>query len=347
MKQAAIIDNYISGAEVYELTERRVICRYADDKYRDSKGNGGYAKNAFYHSHGTICASILAEYLPAAVQIHALSVSNKKGEIEMDHVCAALRWCRENNMDYISMSIGTETWGNTEKLAYETKKLHEAGVRLFCACSNSGVLSFPSAFPWVTGVAYSENLCGIAECRESLSGVNLIAGYFPSDVLKQVEKEDAVYAKRSSSMAVPYILSYCVRKEFSHKMVQLEDDSVLWRSEIRLPKQINTDIDAPVVKLIGSHEANRGLVLFFQKAGYRTGVVTNCKEEGNLWSGIIRVRNGYEMERAVRILAGADIVFLDMEQEDCLDETMSDAVFETDLYTAEEAYKAIRKMFEV
>lgn len=50
------------------------------------------------------------------------SCPGDEGRPSLDGVCTALETCLENRADYISMSIGSENWLETSKLAASTNK---------------------------------------------------------------------------------------------------------------------------------------------------------------------------------------------------------------------------------
>lgn len=84
-------------------------------------------------------------------KISILKVTSSNGETSFDDVLKALKWCENNNINIVSMSLATSQ--NNKKLHSEIEKLSNLGVHIFSSVSNtSGYLSYPAEYKEVIGV---------------------------------------------------------------------------------------------------------------------------------------------------------------------------------------------------
>jgi subtilisin len=101
------------------------------------------------HSHGTHCAGIIAARNNAIgvvgvaplASLYAVKVLSDTGSGQTSWILAGMAWARQNRMNVVSMSLGSESCQST---AYTNAiaQLNAAGVTVVCAAGNSGGKNF-------------------------------------------------------------------------------------------------------------------------------------------------------------------------------------------------------------
>lgn len=85
------------------------------------------------------------------VRISILKVTTSNGKTSFDDVIKALKWCENNNVNIVSMSLATSQ--NNKDMYSEIKKMSNLGIHIFSAVSNtSGYLSYPDEYKEVIGI---------------------------------------------------------------------------------------------------------------------------------------------------------------------------------------------------
>lgn len=111
--------------------------------------------------HGTICAQIIEKYTDEPPQFYSLCVfDNEEMKTSCDTLISALRWCYDNKIPLIHMSIGSRCAADFEKIRLETQKLIAAGQIIVAAVSNAGQYTVPAQLSGVIGVIADEHLSG-------------------------------------------------------------------------------------------------------------------------------------------------------------------------------------------
>ena len=124
----------------------------------------GIVKNrtpALAFNHATICFKIIQNYahtLFDAVSIKILDDDTHRAN--KDALIAAFRWCMENDIQLIHMSIGTTEPHDGEAIREMIGRLVEQGIVIVAANSNKGVQTYP---------AYDNRVIGV-ECDDMLEG---------------------------------------------------------------------------------------------------------------------------------------------------------------------------------
>ena len=122
----------------------------------------GIVKNrtpALAFNHATICFKIIQNYahtLFDAVSIKILDDDTHRAN--KDALIAAFRWCMENDIQLIHMSIGTTEPHDGEAIREMIGRLVEQGIVIVAANSNKGVQTYP---------AYDNRVIGV-ECDDML-----------------------------------------------------------------------------------------------------------------------------------------------------------------------------------
>lgn len=99
--------------------------------------------------HGTIVADLIQAYC-ADVKIGSIKIINENNECSNDYLITALRWCNDNEVKWIHMSVGTSNW----KAAFELEKTisYLRNSNFIAARSNKGELTFPADIPNVWAI---------------------------------------------------------------------------------------------------------------------------------------------------------------------------------------------------
>lgn len=295
-----VIDNWISPTSLHEKTGRNIrVMQIQDGKCIPQTDTGSS------NSHGTICASILAEALPEHIHLTGYSCLGDDGRPSLDGVCMALEICLGKRPAYISMSIGSENWLETEELAELTKKLAGAGTHIFAACANKGHIAFPAAYPWVLGVRYEAGISGLYREENSPIGCNIVVGDFSSCVLDKMAEENPFFECRTNSMATPYALEKIVSEA-----VPLSD---LPRRAGQKMAEIPKKLLMPVVAVTGPVGKMKELLALLQKESYQAALLTDRAETD--WVDMVLHVEVEGFASWVKPLAEAGILLLDVSGE--------------------------------
>lgn len=295
----AVIDNWISSTSLREKTRHDIqVIQIQVGKCMPQ------TDTSYSNSHGTICASILAEALPEHIHLTGYSCPGDDGRPSLDGVCTALETCLEKRPAYISMSIGSENWLETSKLAELTKKLAEAGTHIFAACANKGYIAFPAAYPWVTGVSYEPSISGLYREENSPIGCNIVVGDFSSSVLDKMSVENPFFECRTNSMAAPYALGRTVVGGISLS------DLPMWAGTPNT--DIPEELPMPVVAVTGPIESMKELLALFQRESYQAALLTDQAETD--WVDMVLHVEAESFAAWVRPLDKAGILLLDADR---------------------------------
>lgn len=342
MMRVAVIDNSISPEAVYELAGRRILGYEVHNGSCQPSVTEGFSR-----SHGTVCAALAAEFAPEA---ELLGISVGQGEdFSVANVCLALDWCLQNGAACICMSIGTTNWLGARQLAESTRELAERGVKLFCAVTPSGCLTFPACYPWAVGVSLDESVdcdgstTGIVCSPASRRGCFLRVGHFSSAVLDRLCRENSFFQTRTSSMAVPFAAGYYLREGGlsglpSQRETPLSGENILAAVE---------GWKIPVVRVRGGAQGMArawALLEKFQQDGYMTALASHCRETD--WSRlVVRVETLSDLAEAMTALGEASLVLLECSGERAFSGQVWDFEIDLSVYSVGEACEKIRTRF--
>lgn len=127
----------IAGGVSIEICENGEVV--LSDDYSDCAG------------HGTACAGIIRKKAPNAA-LYSVRIFDESLIADGRVLIAAIRWCIENEMDVVNLSLGTTDVTFKASLQKMCRKVVDAGVILVAAESNDGRESYPAVFPEVIGV---------------------------------------------------------------------------------------------------------------------------------------------------------------------------------------------------
>lgn len=106
--------------------------------------------NRYELSHGTICAAIVKKYAPDIIMSSIKVLHNMKGSKEK--LITAIEWCLANNIDVISLSLGTEDYRDYSALKKISNYAYSKGLLIVAASSNNNVITYPASLSNVIGV---------------------------------------------------------------------------------------------------------------------------------------------------------------------------------------------------
>lgn len=136
----AIVDSGISEEYIDECESLKNFT--SDNDIIDKSGHGTKMYEVIHSKEWGIAPN---------TKIAILKVTSSNGETSFDDVLEALKWCENNNVNIVSMSLATSQ--NNKKLHSEIEKLSSLGVHIFSSVSNtSGYLSYPAEYKEVIGV---------------------------------------------------------------------------------------------------------------------------------------------------------------------------------------------------
>lgn len=179
------------------------------------------------NGHGTHCAGIIAAEnntegvvgVAPGVNLYAVKVLNRFGSGWLSDIVAGIEWAVDNNMDVISMSLGTSTYSSA--LEEACNAAYEAGLVLVAAAGNEGdgdpsttEISYPAAFDSVIAVGATDEYDNVADFSNTgeylelaAPGVNILSTMPTYRVWLNIAygvSED--YAELSgTSMACPHV----------------------------------------------------------------------------------------------------------------------------------------------
>lgn len=152
MLRVAIIDDGIN----HKILEKKPNIK--GTYYRINK-NSIMKEQRFFNmfrglSHADICFKIYSENLLNSnfevISINILNKSNEKGNL--NNLISALRWCCDNRVNLINLSIGTTNYWDFKFLDKELLELEKKNIIIVAAHSNKCILTYPASHKSVIGV---------------------------------------------------------------------------------------------------------------------------------------------------------------------------------------------------
>ncbi|MBM4387046.1 MAG: S8 family serine peptidase [Deltaproteobacteria bacterium] len=146
------------------------------------------------NGHGTHVAGTIA----------AVKVLNKSGSGYTSWVIKGIEWCVANGMDVINLSLGSETYSQSEENAI--KAAYNAGLVIVVAAGNDAQtgnnLQYPAIFPEVLAVAATDSANNVASFSSHGYWVDIAA---PGVQIYSTAKGSTYTTKNGTSMATPHV----------------------------------------------------------------------------------------------------------------------------------------------
>lgn len=116
-------------------------------------------------THVTLCFKIFCSIINTNCSIYFINIFNNNSEkTNINNLIIALKWCLENKIDVINLSIGTTTLSDVSKLYSCISKLLKENIIIIAANSNSNKMTFPASFDNIISVKATSNKLGEGYC---------------------------------------------------------------------------------------------------------------------------------------------------------------------------------------
>lgn len=132
----------IQGVSIKELEDNDFLI---EEYFQDNLG------------HGTACASIIHKICPSA-QLYAIKIFDNELFISEKVLCRAIRWCIDNDINILNLSLGIETNSSKEILYKICQEAYNKNIILIAAANNDlSKECYPAHFSTVFGVTSGSN----------------------------------------------------------------------------------------------------------------------------------------------------------------------------------------------
>lgn len=199
--RVAIIDNGINEHLVKRRIEKNIaidengIC-ITDTKSIDQQ----------HFQHGTNCAMILEKYC-SDCRLISIRILDENGEGAIKNIYPALKWCYNNQISLINLSLGTADFRDYEKLRCLINEYAAKGMIIVAATANSGFVSYPSSLTNVIGVATTDS--PLDYCKDYMQmGIDTVVPSVHTIRIHNME----ISTSLSNSYAAPYISALIANK---------------------------------------------------------------------------------------------------------------------------------------
>lgn len=166
--------------------------------------------------HGTNCAMILEKYC-SDCHLISIRILDENGKGAIKSIYPALKWCYENHIRLINLSLGTVDFRDCEKLRCLINEYVTKGMIIIAATANSGFVSYPASFTNVIGVATTDS--PLDYCKDYMQmGIDTVV---PSvHTIKVCDME--LNTSLSNSYAAPYISALVANKLKADRTLEIK-----------------------------------------------------------------------------------------------------------------------------
>ena len=197
----AVIDNGIDGIWIKGGLEKSIAI---DENGRCIVDTKNIDQQQF--QHGTNCAMILEKYCPDC-RLISIRILDENGEGAIKNIYPALKWCYENQISLVNLSLGTTDFRDYEKLRCLINEYATKGMIIVAATANSGFMSYPASLTNVIGVATTDS--PLDYCKDYMQmGIDTVV---PSVHTIRVHNME-ISTSLSNSFAAPYISALIANK---------------------------------------------------------------------------------------------------------------------------------------
>jgi len=169
------------------------------------------------NGHGTHCAGIIAAVdneegvvgVAKETGLYGVKVLDRRGSGYLSDVVAGIQWSIDNDMDVISMSLGTSSNYQSLRDVCDAAWDAGAGIVVVAAAGNEGdgdistdEYSYPAAYDSVIAVAATDSSDGVPYWSNSGPYVELAA---PGVSIYSTYKDGAYATKSGTSMSCPHV----------------------------------------------------------------------------------------------------------------------------------------------
>ena len=209
--RVAIIDNGINEHLIKRRIEKNIaidengIC-IADTKNIDQQ----------QFQHGTNCAMILEKYCPDC-RLISIRILDENGEGAIKNIYPALRWCYNNQISLVNLSLGTTDFRDYGKLRCLINEYAAKGMIIVAATANSGFVSYPASLTNVIGVATTDS--PLDYCKDYMQmGIDTVVPSVHTIRVHNVE----ISTSLSNSYAAPYISALIANKLKANRTFEIK-----------------------------------------------------------------------------------------------------------------------------
>lgn len=175
-------------------------------------------------SHGTICAAIVKKYYPGAIFTSIKVLSDKSHKGNNEQLVNAIKWCIDNGIRVINLSIGTINYKNFEFIKNIVNRAYNSGLIIVASCSNRDVFTYPASSSNVIGVKKS-NISNLKEGEYvfnlyPLDGIEISAC---SEHMLFKNNNKSRFTRMCNSYATPMITALVCRIIDKHSNITFEE----------------------------------------------------------------------------------------------------------------------------
>jgi hypothetical protein len=317
MKKIALIDSGIHSEFLscvdcfYHIEENRII----------SNMNTGSVDS----THGGICAYILRKYV-SDCKVYSLEILEENGKTNIKKLKIALEWCLDNEVDLISLSLGSTDLFKSNELYESVKKLYLKNIFIIAAANNCNSITYPASFEEVFGVKcdlsgllskgeilvdtsdirnIEISVGSLKECRD-MEKFNL--SYHNSFVVPYVTAKIANILEENPNLNKVEVLEYLgtINNDYITEKFYIKSFPLLYKPEPIIIKVDGEDYYAGVL---------RDIIMQFRKNGYWAIGISQMQTEDNiLYSyGKINIITQTEWLDFIVKSVNPDIVFVDRD----------------------------------
>ena len=102
-------------------------------------------------NHAGLCAYIIKQYAPYC-EITNVKILEENRTAEIQKLKIALEWCLQQNVDIVSLSVGSREQQDAEVLHPVVVELNKKGTIVVAAANNQNSVTYPASFKEVIGV---------------------------------------------------------------------------------------------------------------------------------------------------------------------------------------------------
>lgn len=244
--------------------------------------------------HGSKCAAILHFLSPTASILSIKIVNEDTCRSTKEQLIQALRFCRDNGVRLINLSMGTVDYRDYSEVIQEVRTAVEAGVVVVAAYHNWNIYTCPASLPIVIGVksACEEGLTGreyIVDGSTDRSGSNFIANsrfLLPNTKLPIMISCSNSFAAPVLTSAVYELMSQYPESDIKEirRLLCKRAKNVVAGSVMAHCARVQPDTKTPMIAVCDCEGVGRlatALVKRFEKDGYTVLFCTDGKIGSN------------------------------------------------------------------
>lgn len=258
-------------------------------------------------SHGTMCAKTFIEFAPNC-NIYDIHIPiTKNNNMNPTDINIAFKWCIDNEIQMISMSLGALTIENMLELTKNIEQLEKKGIVLVATCSNTNKVTYPASLQNVIGVRYNNTVLKNGEyyyLEKSIDGIDVITSLPEKQPLNFYKDKYGIDIQLTNSFATSYFASKicfllkqgmsfnCIKKELKRNSKKLDFNLYSYYEKYIINFQPSDLIDVPIIGVLKDGKVKNNICKKLQRIfidkGYICGLIDNkdsisSKNFSKLW----------------------------------------------------------------